>query len=321
MSVDCVPCVRRLARAALPFVACISVAVSTEGCAMKKMALNSLANTLSQSGDTFSSDDDPELVRDAVPFALKTYESLLASLPRHRGLLVATCSGFTQYSYAFIQADSEQLESRDYATAVALRERSLKLFLRGRGYCLRALDLESPGIAERLNREPAAALRPFSRRHVPLLYWTAASWGAAVSLGLDRPALVGDLPTVRAIFDRALALDESYGEGAIHEALISLEAVPEAMGGSTARARAHFDRAVALQHGRRAGAYVTLATSVSLAAQDREEFVRLLDQALAVDPDAEPGSRLANLVAQKRARDLLARVDDLFVPGAEVPRP
>jgi predicted anti-sigma-YlaC factor YlaD len=293
----------------------LAIVLLSQGCALKTMAMKSVADSLSQSGDTFASDEDPELVRAAVPFALKTYESLLASLPRHQGLLQATCSGFTQYSYAFVQADAEHLEAVDFERSLELRERSLKLYLRGRDYCLRALELAQPGIVPRMNTDAAAALTSLTLKHLPLLYWTGASWGAAVSLGLDRPALVGDMPIVRALFDRALALDESYEAGAIHEVLISLEAVPEAMGGSTARARDHFERAVALSGGRRAGPYVTLASAVALPEQDRAEFVRLLEQALAIDPDREPGTRLANLIAQKRARGLLARVDDLFLPS------
>jgi predicted anti-sigma-YlaC factor YlaD len=297
---------------------CAAVLLSGPGCALKKIALNSVASTLSASGDTFSSDDDPELVRDAVPFALKTYESLLASLPNHRGLLLATCSGFTQYSYAFVQSEADRLEPTDYAQSLVHRERALKLYLRGRDYCLRALEAAAPGTVARLNRSPAEALGRFRKRDVPLLYWSAASWGAAATLALDQPALVGDLPTVRSLVDRALALDEGFGGGAIHEVLISLEAVPEAMGGSAARARAHFDRALVLCSGRSAGAYVTLATSVALGAQDRAAFVSLLGQALAVNPEEDRSRRLANLIAQKRARVLLARVDDLFVPDQEV---
>ena len=292
----------------------ICAIVFAQGCALKTMAMKSVADTLSESGDTFSSDEDPELVRDAVPFALKTYESLLVSLPRHRGLLVATCSGFTQYSYGFVQADAELLEQSDFERSLELRERSLKLYLRGRDYCLRAIDTVQPALSTRLREDPQRALGALPRQYVPLLYWTAASWGAALSLGLDRPALVGHMPIVRALVDRALALDESYGGGSIHELLISLDSVPEAMGGSTTRAREHFARAVALQNGRSAGPYVTLATSVALPAQDRAEFVRLLEQALAIDPSADRSRRLANLIAQKRARDLLARVDDLIPP-------
>ena len=301
--------------------ACASMLVAFQGCALKKMALNSVANTLAASGDTFSSDEDPELVRDAVPFALKTYESLLASLPRHRGLLLATCSGFTQYSYAFVQSEADRLEATDYAQSMVHRERALKLYLRGRDYCMRAMEIAHRGVVPRLNRNPADALASFTTRDVSLLYWTAASWGAAATLGLDRPELVGDLPTVRSLVDRALALDERFGDGAIHEILISLESVPDAMGGSEARARAHFDRAVLLCGGHCAGAYVTLATSLALGAQDRAEFTALLEQALAVNPDAVKSRRLANLIAQRRARNLLASVDDLFVPDQEVKQP
>ncbi len=297
---------------------CAALLVFGQGCALKTIALNSVANTLAASGDTFASDDDPELVRDAVPFALKTYESLLASRPNHRGLLLATCSGFTQYSYAFVQSEADRLEPTDYAQSLVHRERALKLYLRGRDYCLRALEIAEPGGVARLNRSPANALTRVRQPDVPLLYWTAASWGAAATLALDQPALVGDLPTVRSLVDRALALDEGFGGGAIHEVLISLEAVPEAMGGSAARARAHFDRALVLCNGRSAAAYVTLATSVALSAQDRAAFVSLLGQALAVNPEEDKSRRLANLVAQKRARALLARVDDLFVPDLEV---
>jgi predicted anti-sigma-YlaC factor YlaD len=304
----------------LPVVISSAALMFSQGCALKTVALKSVANTLSESGDTFSSDEDPELVRDAVPFALKTYESLLASLPNHRGLLLATCSGFTQYTYAFVQADAERVEQSDFERSLELRERSLKLYLRGRDYCLRALDTIERRSSTRLRASPDSTLVAFERKYVPVLYWTAASWGAAVSLGLDRPALVGDMPIVRALVDRALVLDESYGEGSIHELLISLDAVPEAMGGSTVRARQHFERAVALQHGRSAGPYVTLATAVALPAQDRAEFVRLLEQALSIDPSADRSRRLANLIAQKRARDLLSRVDDL-IPSAEGRQP
>jgi len=39
----------------------------------------------------------------------------------------------------------------------------------------------------------------------------------------------------------------------------------------------------------------------------------MLKQAMAIDVSIRPGSRLANLVMQKRARWLLSRVDELFL--------
>ena len=47
--------------------------------------------------------------------------------------------------------------------------------------------------------------------------------------------------------------------------------------------------------------------------QDRAQFREMLEQALAVDASRKDAQRLANLLAQKRARFQLGRVDELFV--------
>jgi len=59
------------------------------GCSVRQMAINKAGDALASSGTTFAADDDPELIREALPFGLKTYESLLAESPGHRGLLLA----------------------------------------------------------------------------------------------------------------------------------------------------------------------------------------------------------------------------------------
>jgi predicted anti-sigma-YlaC factor YlaD len=299
---------------ALHFALLLALLGAASGCSLRKMAARSMADTLSESGTTFSRDEDPELVRDAIPFALKTYESLLETLPEHEGLLLATCSGFTQYAFAFVQTEADLLADTNYEESTRLNGRALKLYLRGRDYCFRGLEIRQQGIAGRLLTDPDRSLGWAKRDDVPLLYWTGASWGAAISLGLDQPGLVADLPAVRALLGRALALHEDYARGAIHALMISLEALPETMGGSEARARRHFVRAVDLSEREDPGPYVTLATSVAQPAQNREEFLSLLDEALAIDPDAHPDGRLATLIAQRRAAHLRSRVDDLFAP-------
>jgi len=37
---------------------------------------------------------------------------LLAENPQHAGLLTLLASGFTQYSFAFVQEDADELEAR-----------------------------------------------------------------------------------------------------------------------------------------------------------------------------------------------------------------
>jgi predicted anti-sigma-YlaC factor YlaD len=302
----------RLARL-LAGLALLAVALATGSCSVRRFAANSVANTLASGPDVFSTDEDPDLVREAVPFGLKTMESLLAIVPNNQNLLLAACRGFTQYAYAFVQADADEIEATDYARATELRDRARRLFVRARDYGLRGLELQYKGVARQLSLDPATAVKRFRVKDVASLYWTAAAWGSAISLGKDHPELVADLPAVRAMMERALALDEGFEGGAVHEALILLDALPKAMGGSPESARRHFERAIALSEGTHASPYLTYAQSISVMTQNRSEFHELLERALAVDPDRDSTQRLATIVTQRRARRLLARVDELFL--------
>ncbi len=283
------------------------------GCSIKKMAINKIGDALAGGGTTFSSDNDPELVREAVPFSLKLMESLLAEAPNHRGLLLAASSGFAQYAYAFVQQDAERMEDRDFAEAERLRERARKLYLRARDYGLRGLELRHRGITRALREDPRHALRAATRDDVPLLYWTAAAWGAAISISKDEPELIADQPIVEELIDQSLKLDEAFEHGALHGFLIAYEGARQGAAGDAAqRARRHFDRAVALTQGQMASPFVSLAENVSVSRQDRAEFESLLRRAIEINPDTRPEWRLANLIMQQRARWLLARADLLF---------
>jgi predicted anti-sigma-YlaC factor YlaD len=284
------------------------------GCALvQRKAVGMVASTLASSGDVFTRDDDPELVGDAIPFGLKLYESLLDSAPKNKELLLATCSNFTQYGVAYVETEAAVLGEAQHHDEVAhLNARALKLYLRAKGYCMRAMELRFPGIGQKLLTDPAPALAKAEKKDVPLLYWTAASWGSAIALGVDRPEIVIDMPAVRALAERAMALDETWSKGALHEMFISLDSLPEALGGSPEKARQHFNRAIELQHGVYPGPYVALATGVDVPAQNREEFEKLLHTALEIDPEKDPSMRLVTLVQQKRARALLDHIDTMF---------
>ncbi len=286
------------------------------GCSLKSMAINSLADTLAEGAQVYASDEDPDLVREALPFNLKTLETLLHSSPNHPGLLLSACSTFTQYAGGFIQPDAEvaEWEDFDYAAAEVLTSRARRLYVRARDYCLRLVELDHPGITERLQLNPTAAVQAFDRENIETMYWLGGSWGLAISLGLDQPSLAADLPAVRALMGRALELDADYNRGAIHGAFITLESVPELLGGSPDRAREHFRRVVELSDGLDASPYVSLATGVSVSAGDRDEFESLLESALAIDPDEDESIRLLNIVSQRRARFLLDHIDEFFDP-------
>src|SRR5436853_7336632 len=105
---------RLLPSAARGLCAAAAVAVLSGCGAIKTAAIKNVGNTLAAPGDTFTSDNDPELIRKAAPFGLKLNEALLVSVPRHAPLLVATCSGYTSYAYAFVDTDAALLREEQH---------------------------------------------------------------------------------------------------------------------------------------------------------------------------------------------------------------
>ena len=288
--------------------------IGGNGCSIRRFAMNKAADAIAQSGTTFASDDDPELIKAAVPFSLKLMESFLAENPRHSGLLAALTSGFTQYSFAFVQQEADETEERDLAVAESLRTRARKLYLRAKDYGLRGLEVKHPGFSRAISANPKLAVQRVTKAEVPLLYWTAAAWASAIALSKDNPELVGQIPAMEALIGRALELDESYGNGAIHGFLITYEMSRQGLTGDPAdRARKRFERAVELSHGQEASPFVALAEGVSIKTQNAAEFESLLKRALAINPEANLETRLVNTIMQRRARWLLSRKEDLIL--------
>jgi len=279
------------------------------------MAVNKLGNALASGGSTFGSDDDPDLVGEALPFSLKLMESLLAESPRHTGLLLAATSGFTEYSYAFVGEPAERAFTENVEESNVLRGRSRRLYLRARAYGMRALEVRYPGFNAALDNDPPFALARVRKSDVPLLYWTAAAQGLAVSASKDDPEMIAQLPVVELFIRRAKELDEAWGEGALAEFQINIEAARSGVSAAElqARMRSCYEQALSLSGGGRASLFVSYAENADVPAQNRTQFRELLGRALSIDPGQHPETRLATLIAQRRARWLLGRIDELFL--------
>ncbi len=261
----------------------------------------------------YARDDDPELIWAAAPFALKTIDGFLLRNPRDTKLLLAATIGYTQYAYGGLVQDADLIEKTDYDRAVHLRRRACRLLIRARDYGIRGAATVLPGFEDKLRSDPAAALSAAEKKDVPLLFWTACAWGAAISLGKDDPELMADLFIVEAIMKRVMELDEEFDLGSPHDFMISLEGARNGNGGTYESAEKHYRRALEISGGRRASVHVTFAEAVLLPKQKRAEFVAELEAALKIPVEATPDQRLANIIAQRRARWLMDKVDELFL--------
>ena len=293
----------------------LALVAGASGCSLKRLAVDKVGDAIASGGGTYESDDDLELVGGALPFSLKLLESLLGESPDHRGMLTAACKGFTSYAYAFVQNGEQALGDPDLAVEDAIRARARRLYSRALRYGLHGLDVTYPGFPARLTADPSSAVAPVTRADIERLYWCAAALGLAISVSKEDASMIARVPEVQAMLDRALELDETWGEGSLHEFAITLQSARPG-GADPAEVAEHYRRALDLSEGKRAGLFTAYAEAAAVPAQDARQFRDLLTRALAIDPDAHPEVRVSNLVAQRRARWLLDHIDTYFLdPG------
>ena len=294
----------------------ILILVSLARCSLKKRAVDTFVDVLGEAEGVYLSEDDPELIGSALPFNLKTIETLLVSSPDNRSLLLSAAKTFSLYAYGFVEPQAWTLSPVKYEEleeSERIRKRAARLYRRGYLYGVRGLEVEHPGIGERLKRTPEQAVRDLEPTDVPLAVWTAAALGGAIGLSKDDPESTADIALIGALLERALVLDEDFEEGTTHELLMAFEA--SRVGGSRDKAARHYERALALGTAKSPSIWLGWAERVSVAEQNRREFEELVERSLAFDVDAHPKNRLLNLLAQRRARWLKGNADELFLEG------
>jgi predicted anti-sigma-YlaC factor YlaD len=297
-------------------VAALSGFLVLAGCSLNNTITRAAATALTGVGNStvFTGDPDPELVGDALPFAIKIYEALLEQQPNHQGLIETTGSLFVMYANAFVQGPADMLPADRIDERQAGLVRAKKLYLRGTGILADGLEKRYPGIN---GSHQAGTLEKYLPRlkkaDVPLLYWLVAGTLSAYALEPLDLDLGRKLPELTALINRAYELDEDFNNGGLDDFFVLFHAsVPEVLGGDKSKVEEHFKKALEKSKGLAASPYVSYAQAVSVPVQDYDTFKRCLEAALAIDVNADPAGRLVNIIAQRKARYLLKRASWYF---------
>ncbi|MFK7991463.1 MAG: TRAP transporter TatT component family protein [Sandaracinaceae bacterium] len=177
----------------------------------------------------------------------------------------------------------------------------------------RALRALSPDFAQRMSageamEEAAAVLEADA---VPALYWRATNlgkWARADGFA----TLLSFKDEIRAVMTRCLELDRSYfftGPDRYFGAFYAI--APSYAGGDLERSQQHFEYSIS-QQPNYFGTHVLMAENLAVKLQNREMFVEHLQLVIDGDPTALVGAEPENRVEQRKATELMTRVDDLF---------
>jgi hypothetical protein len=244
---------------------------------------------------------DLELVFEGAPSFLLMIDSLLADNPDSNSLRLTATRSYSCYATAL--------------AACGKKERAASLSASAKKHALTLLDdrLHFAAAKGYAPDDLRRALASCARGDVPNLFWGGYGWAIWLQYQGGAPASLADLIKVEQIMLRVVELDEGYYHGAAHLFLGSYYGSrSEMLGGRPEAARTHFDRALALSNRHFLPAQVAFADTYARTMFDRELFEQLLREVIDFPLESEPDFALVNLVAKKRAQELLADADRYF---------
>lgn len=245
---------------------------------------------------------DIELAKSAMETELKILEGLLNLKPDDRELLELATQGFSGYAMMFV-------EDRD-------PERAMKLYRRARDYGLRALNKRHSGISrERIPlNELDQIIRKFTRKDIPIVYWTAVAWGAQINLQRTSPKALAEFPRAISLMKWVLEKDQGfYYSGPLWFFGSYYASIPPLIGGDIKKSQDYFQRALENDGNNFLWGKLLFARHYAVQALDRNSFETALTQIINASPcDLPEELRLLNTIAQIRAHELLKKMDDYF---------
>jgi tetratricopeptide (TPR) repeat protein len=195
----------------------------------------------------------------------------------------------------------------------AKAEEMMATYEKGTRAAERGLMVASPAFATRMREggkiEESVSL--IDRTGVPCLYWRSANLGKWAS-AQGFATVLSYKDEIKAVMTRVLELDPGYFYAAPHRYFGAFFArAPAYAGGDLNKSREHFEASIRVEPNYFA-TRVLYAQDYAVKAQNRALFTEQLNYVINGNPAAVPEVEPENRAEQRKARDLLARADDLF---------
>lgn len=257
-----------------------------------------------QLGSAVTNSNDPATVRDGLPAYLLLIDGLVqGQVPgdkRNASLLFAAAELNGAYAGNFTGDD---------------RQRAERLSAKALDYARRGTCAQDKTLCAALDADMdtfTAAVKAAPRQNIGGQYALAAAWVGFVQANSEDWGAIADLPKIEALLGHVVATDPGHARGMPRVYLGVLNSLrPEALGGKPELGREHFEAAIAMSQGRNLYAKTLMAEYYARLVFDQDLHDRLLDEVLSADP-AEPGFTLTNVLAQDRAKALVASGKDYF---------
>ena len=220
----------------------------------------------------------------------------------------------TTYAFGFLIEESDRAIIDNYSKAKELESQAHNYFSQAVAYGDTAISILYENYIEWVNDNNDGIIIKPSDEDLKLFYWTAAAYGGAISSSGGSPSWIIKLPRVGKLLNSIVAIDSSWNNGAALVALISFTMNNPLLKPNQADkiSKKLFDAAVQASNGLDMGPYLTYAESVSKVRQNKDEFIRLLNEALRIKNSSPNNYQLTNTISKNRAEWLLDNIDEFF---------
>ncbi len=272
------------------------------GCSVQRAALRAMGPVIDGAVAEAYTSRDLEMAKAALPSQIMTFRGLCRSDPSNAALCGTAVQLYAAYSMAFLEDADPQRALVTYGEGAAIGLRTL----RERAWFDRAWVQGPDSLAAALRRHELSGL-------IPVLFWTASCMAGAISVGMDDPAVLADMPYARALLDAVLEVEGAYFYGMPYALKGSMLAMmPRMLGGDPEEAQEWFDRAFSASGRRFLLHQVLYAKYCCVSLLDRECFEEVLREVLVAPDDVLPEMNLITAMAKAQAQDLLRQADELF---------
>ena len=278
-------------------VASLIVATQISSCgAIVSRASAKMADNLS---GAILNQDDPELVREALPAYLLLMDSLNSSESDNAGTLSAAAQLYAAYGAALVE-DPERAKiltsrARNYGERALCAAEKQACNLDGLDFDTYLLAIHS------VNKDDVEALYSYSLSSLAWVRYHSNDYKA-----------LADLPKIEAALQHVMTLEPGDLAASTSMYLGILNTLrPPALGGDPEAGREWFERGIELSEGKDLSIKVEYARGYARLLYKRELHDQLLNDVMATEVE-QPDLTLFNLLARELAELLLASADDYF---------
>ncbi|WP_394823385.1 TRAP transporter TatT component family protein [Pendulispora albinea] len=322
-------CARALVQKLAPLaVLSIVSGVFGTGC-FRAIATKTQISATREASDAFNTIGDYELAKSAASAGLVQFEGMHVLAPSNEDALFLLLKGWVGYAFAFPEDDYEAAsDAGDDDLAEYHKKRTRMAYERAIFYGVELLKERESGFDDAKKND--AALRSWldksfsSKEDAEILFWLGYGWLGRTNIAKDDPAVVADLFVAVALLDRSRKLDPNVMHHGAETAIASYHA--RSAVAELDQSKTMFEDVLAKTQRKSLVVQLNYASRYACLKGDRPLYEKLLNEVLTAE-DPDPGQRLANTVAKRRAKRYLGKAHmtdcgfDMSTPAAPKANP